>query len=88
KEDLLADTVLLTDVLTYHIVDGAVLSDALSDGIEVTTLNGGIFTVGIADGVVTLTDANGRVSTVTAVDLEATNGVIHVIDTVLLPAME
>jgi branched-chain amino acid transport system substrate-binding protein len=84
--DLLADTELLSAILLYHVVDGAVMSGDLTDGMEVTTLNGGTFTVGIADGTVTLTDARGRTATVVAADIEASNGVIHVIDNVILPA--
>ena len=48
-------------------------------------MQGGTLTVGISGNTVTLTDAAGQTSTVTAADLEASNGVIHVIDTVLLP---
>ena len=87
---LLADpTGQLTDILTYHVVPGAVLAaDVVGlDGQAVTTVNGATFTVGVADdGTVTLTDAAGNEVTVVATDVEASNGVIHVIDGVLLPA--
>ena len=78
----------LTDILTYHVVDGAVpAADVVGlDGQEVTTLNGATFTVEVADdGSVTLTDATGNEVAVVATDVQASNGVIHVIDAVLLP---
>ena len=79
----------LTDILTYHVVPGAVpAADVVGlDGQEVTTVNGATITVGVADdGTVTLTDAAGNEVTVVATDVQASNGVIHVIDGVLLPA--
>jgi uncharacterized surface protein with fasciclin (FAS1) repeats len=78
----------LTDILTYHVVEGAVLaSDVVGlDGQEVATLNGAAFTVEVADGgSVTLTDATGNDVAVVTTDVQASNGVIHVIDAVLLP---
>ena len=57
------------------------------DGQQITTVNGAAITVGVADdGSVTLTDAAGNDVAVIATDIQATNGVIHVIDAVLLPA--
>lgn len=70
----------LTSILTFHVVAGNVMSGDLSDGQVVTTLNGQELTVSIADGVVKINGA-----TVVAADLAGSNGVIHVIDTVLLP---
>ena len=70
----------LTDILTYHVVEGNVLSTDLSDGQTATTLQGGDVTIGVMDGTVTVNGA-----TVTAADIEASNGTIHVIDAVLLP---
>ena len=81
-EGLLADTEALTAILTYHVVSGAVMSGDLSDGMEAETLNGGMITISIDGDTVMVND-----STVTAADIEASNGVIHVIDAVLLPAM-
>jgi len=74
-------------VLTYHVVGGAnVLSTDLSNGQNVATANTGqTFTVNITDGKVTLTDAAGNTVNVVSTDVQATNGVIHVIDTVLIP---
>lgn len=77
----------LSDVLSYHVVTEAnVLSGDLTDEMEVSTLLGQDFTVNIGDNV-TITDASGRTATVIATDVQANNGVIHVIDTVLLPEM-
>ena len=76
----------LAKVLTYHVVSGNVRSGALSDGLSVATVNGESFTVNISGSSVTLTDANGGVSTVLLTDVQAINGVIHVIDQVIIPA--
>jgi len=69
----------LVPILQYHVVSGNVRSDDLSTG-NVTTLNGDI-QVDIGDNVTINTDA-----TVTSVDIQGTNGVVHVIDKVLLPS--
>ncbi len=87
------DTETLGTILTYHVVEGNVdaatltqaISDAGEDGHTITTLNGGTLTATVVDGNVVLTDAAGGTSTVTATDVAASNGVIHVIDTVLMP---
>jgi transforming growth factor-beta-induced protein len=79
----------LVDVLTYHVVSGTVESGALSDGQVVTTVDGSrTFTVNIdsSSGAVTLTDGSGATVNVVATDVAATNGVVHVIDGVLLPS--
>ncbi|QFS81293.1 Immunogenic protein MPT70 precursor [Roseivivax sp. THAF40] len=72
----------LTAILTYHVVPGAVMSGDLSDGMEAETVQGGNVTISIADGTVMVDDA-----TVTTADIEASNGVIHVIDQVIMPDM-
>ncbi|MFP4328025.1 MAG: fasciclin domain-containing protein [Paracoccaceae bacterium] len=69
----------LTSILTYHVIPGEVMSDDLSDGMTATTVNGAEVTIGTEDGV-TVEGAN-----VVTADIEASNGVIHVIDAVILP---
>lgn len=77
----------LVDVLTYHVVSGTVGSGSLSDGQVVTTLDGSrTFTVNISGSAVSLTDGSGATVNVVAPDVPATNGVVHVIDGVLLPS--
>ncbi len=78
-EALLEDTEALTAILTYHVVPGMVMSTDLTDGMEAETVNGQTVTIGLGDEV-TVNDA-----TVVTADIAASNGVIHVIDTVLLP---
>lgn len=79
-DELLADTPTLTSILTYHVVEGEVLSTDLTDGMKAPTVNGAELTVGIAGSTVTVDDA-----TVTTADVKASNGVIHIVDGVLLP---
>jgi uncharacterized surface protein with fasciclin (FAS1) repeats len=80
-EGLLADPEALAAILTYHVVPGAVMSTDLSDGMTATTVNGADITIGTMGGV-TVNDAN-----VVTADIAASNGVIHVIDAVILPPM-
>lgn len=82
----------LTTVLTYHVVAGNVDAAALTQQIEagggtatLKTVQGGELKAQLADGGVTLTDAKGNTAKVTTADLKATNGVIHVVDKVLMP---
>jgi uncharacterized surface protein with fasciclin (FAS1) repeats len=83
-ESLLADPEgALTQILLYHVVSGKVMSTDLSDGMTAETLQGSPVTFSIKDGVVKVNDA-----TVIAADIEASNGVIHVIDAVILPPSE
>ena len=77
----------LVDVLTYHVVGATVGSGSLSDGQVVTTLDGArTFTVNINGSAVSLTDGSGATVNVVATDVSATNGVVHVIDGVLMPS--
>ena len=75
----------LSGILTYHVVAGEVLAKDLSNGQKVTTVNGAQLTVEIMDGKAMLIDAKGGKSNITQTDLKTDNGVIHVIDTVLMP---
>jgi len=80
-EELLAETELVTDVLLYHVARGRRDSTAVLGSKLIKTLQGGFLK---QDGGV-LTDRNGRTSNIIAVDVEAANGIIHVIDRVVLP---
>jgi uncharacterized surface protein with fasciclin (FAS1) repeats len=77
-EALLADTDALTKLLLYHVADGALTSEQIDASLLVPTLNGNDVSVTMQDGDITINDA-----LVVIVDIEAANGVIHVIDTVL-----
>jgi uncharacterized surface protein with fasciclin (FAS1) repeats len=79
-EGLLEDTDTLTSILTYHVVPGAVMSSDLSDGMTAETVQGSEVEISIMDGTVMVDGA-----TVTTADIEASNGVIHVIDSVIMP---
>ena len=75
----------LKSILTYHVVASKAMSSDLSDGQTITTVQGGTLTVKINGSDVTLTDAKGNVSKVVKADIPASNGIIHVIDSVVLP---
>jgi transforming growth factor-beta-induced protein len=88
-EDLLADTETLTSILTFHVVPGTFSSGGLialsSNGVaDLTTVNGADLPFAIDGDALVLNDS----ATVITADVEASNGVIHVIDTVLLPPSE
>jgi uncharacterized surface protein with fasciclin (FAS1) repeats len=83
KAALLADTALLTKVLTYHVVPDVVLKAEVPTGAPITTVQGETFSVSTAFAI---TDKRARVSNITATDVLTSNGVIHVIDKVILPA--
>ena len=70
----------LVSILTYHVVAGSVKSTDLSNGMTAATVNGAEITVTINDSGVKINDA-----TVTAADIKASNGIVHVIDKVILP---
>jgi len=80
-EALLEDPEALAAVLTYHVVAGKVMSGDLSNNMMATTVNGADVTI-MTEGGVMVNDAN-----VVTADIEASNGVIHVIDAVILPPM-
>lgn len=72
----------LVAVLTYHVVPGKVYSKDLKDGMKAKTAQGSEVTISLKDGKAMVNNA-----TVSAADIEASNGVVHVIDTVILPPM-
>lgn len=81
-EKLKGDTALLTEVLTYHVAPSTLTSADITDGSSRLTLEGEYLNFSVADGVVKVNDA-----TVIAPDIAATNGTVHVIDTVLVPPL-
>lgn len=87
KAQLLADKALLTTVLTYHVVPGRVDAAGVAGvlGRPITTAQGGYFKIESNAGL-KITDGRNRVSTIIATDVNASNGVIHAVDRVLLPA--
>ena len=83
---------MLKSVLTYHVVAGKFDAAAVMTAIEennnafvIKTVQGETLTAMMKDGKVMLKDANGNTSTVVMTDVEATNGLIHAIDTVVMP---
>lgn len=83
KAQLLVNKPLLVKVLTYHVVAGRVLKADVPVGSPITTVETGTFTV---DASLKITDARGRKANIAATDVLTSNGVIHVIDKVILPA--
>lgn len=83
---------MLASILTYHVVAGNLNANAILAAIKagkgkavLTTVNGAKLTASLKGKNVILTDAKGDVANVTATDLKASNGVVHVIDTVIMP---
>ena len=79
-ESLLADPAALANILLYHVVPGKVMAAGVTDGLTAETLQGSTVSFTVADGAVKINDAN-----IVTTDIEASNGVIHVIDAVILP---
>ena len=86
KGQLLSNKTLLTTVLTYHVVPGKVASTAIPFGKAITTVQGAVLKIDNVAGAVVITDGRNRASKVLTVDLGASNGVVHVVDKVILPA--
>lgn len=86
KAQLLADKALLTQVLSYHVLAGKVERAQIPAGKAITTVQGGIFKIDTAGDAATITDGRNRTGGILAADRQATNGVLHTIDRVLLPA--
>lgn len=83
KAELLADTALLTKVLTYHVVPSLVLEAQVPVGTAITSVETGTFTV---DASLDITDERARKASILSTDVLTSNGVVHVIDKVILPA--
>jgi uncharacterized surface protein with fasciclin (FAS1) repeats len=79
-QSLLKDPKALSNILLYHVLSGAVPSSAVKDGLSVNTLQGSPVTFSVKDGKPMINDAN-----IVATDVLASNGVIHVIDKVIMP---
>ena len=73
----------LSDILLYHVIAGSVASNAVTDGMLATMANGDKVKFGVDAGTVTIGTA-----TVTTADVQASNGIIHVIDQVLMPPLD
>ena len=87
-EQLLADKALLTQVLTYHVLPRKLSERRIGDGATPVTVQGQALTFKVASGkrgAITVVDAQGRQANVVATNLFAGNGVVHVIDKVILP---
>jgi uncharacterized surface protein with fasciclin (FAS1) repeats len=76
----------LTRILTYHVVPGKLEASNLTEGKKLKTVEGEELTVKHQDGKVWIVDAKGGTSMVTISNVNQSNGVIHVVDTVLMPA--
>lgn len=78
----------LTTILTYHVLSTKVASTAITFGTPVATVNGETITItaGTAPVIATIADTTATPATITAVDVPASNGVIHVVDKVLIPS--
>jgi uncharacterized surface protein with fasciclin (FAS1) repeats len=76
----------LTKILTYHVVPGRLEASSLTDGKKLKTVEGEELTVKHQDGKIWIVDAKGGTSMVTISNVHQSNGVIHVVDTVLMPA--
>ncbi len=80
-----ADPATLTSILTYHVVAGRIFSTDLVDNSTPATVNGANVTITLNGGAKVKGAKNTSASTISPADLVTTNGVIHVIDQVLLP---
>ena len=86
KEALLANKTLLTSVLTYHVLGSKVESSQIPLGAAITTVQGGTLRIDAAGSGLAITDARGRKANIVTANIQAKNGVVHVIDKVILPA--
>jgi uncharacterized surface protein with fasciclin (FAS1) repeats len=80
-----ADPNTLTSILTYHVIAGRIFSSDLTQGAQPQTVNGGKLTVSLSSGATVKGNSNTSASNIIGANIMATNGVVHVIDQVLLP---
>jgi uncharacterized surface protein with fasciclin (FAS1) repeats len=86
KAQLLSDKALLVTVLTYHVLPAKVESAQIPLGKPITTVQKGIFKIDAVGSALVINDGRNRKSTITTANIQAKNGVVHVVDKVLLPA--
>lgn len=87
KEQLFASQPLLTSILTYHLLPGKMNSSDIPLNTALKTVQGATLKVDNIGGILTITDGRSRASHIIQVNLDARNGVVHVIDKVLLPPL-
>lgn len=87
KEQLFANKPLLTSILTYHLLPGKVSSGSIPLNTPLATVQGATLKVDNIAGILTITDGRSRMSKIIQIDLDARNGVVHIIDKVLLPPL-
>ncbi|HEX8226672.1 MAG TPA: fasciclin domain-containing protein [Candidatus Saccharimonadales bacterium] len=75
---------MLTSILTYHVVPAVAMAADLKDGQKIKTVQGAELTVKLQDNKVWIVDAKGGMAQVTTADVKASNGVVHIIDSVLM----
>jgi uncharacterized surface protein with fasciclin (FAS1) repeats len=80
-----ADPNTLTSILTYHVIAGRIFSSDLTNGSTPATVNGEMVTISLTSGAQVKGKSNSTPSNIIATDIVTTNGVVHVIDQVLLP---
>lgn len=85
KEALLANKTLLTAVLTYHVLGSKVESSQIPLGAAITTAQGATLRIDASGMGLVITDARGRKANIVTANIQASNGVVHLIDKVILP---
>lgn len=86
KAQLLSDKPLLTAVLQYHVLGARVAKSQVQLGKAISPLDGGIFKIDQVGADLVVTDGRNRTAKITATDVSASNGVVHLLDKVILPA--
>lgn len=86
KDELFANKPLLTTVLTYHLLPGKISSGNILLKTPLKTVQGGTVSVENVAGALTITDGRNHKSRIIQIDLEGRNGVVHIVDKLLLPS--